>query len=231
MLAARSPAGAAPAALGQQQQQQWRAAAPRTQQQQTARRRHSRSSCAGRASSVRAAAAPAGTPYANGRLRFSKYQGLGNDFILVRYSRCTRSGCRAPASPAAPPPPLLTPLTPHAPPRPPSLTHSPVDNRHSPEPVITPEQAARLCDRHFGVGGDGVSCLAPSSTRGPGATAPRPAPKKEKNNAQKPTKNPHKTPSCTPPPHPTPNSGHLRPPARRRHRLHHAHLQLGRQRA
>lgn len=31
-----------------------------------------------------------------------------------------------------------------------------VDNRHQEEPVITPEQAAKLCDRNFGIGGDGV---------------------------------------------------------------------------
>lgn len=50
--------------------------------------------------------------------RFSKYQGLGNDFILV-------------------------------------------DNRHKGEPVLTPEQSARLCDRNFGVGGDGVIFAMP----------------------------------------------------------------------
>lgn len=32
-----------------------------------------------------------------------------------------------------------------------------VDNRHQAEPVITPEQAIKLCDRNFGIGGDGVS--------------------------------------------------------------------------
>jgi len=31
-----------------------------------------------------------------------------------------------------------------------------VDNRQSSEPVITPEQAVKLCDRNFGIGGDGV---------------------------------------------------------------------------
>lgn len=46
-------------------------------------------------------------------IKFSKYQGLGNDFILI-------------------------------------------DNRHQSTPVITPEQAVRLCDRHFGIGADGV---------------------------------------------------------------------------
>lgn len=32
-----------------------------------------------------------------------------------------------------------------------------VDNRHQEDPVITPEQAIKLCDRNFGIGGDGVS--------------------------------------------------------------------------
>ncbi|KAL6764251.1 diaminopimelate epimerase [Haematococcus lacustris] len=49
---------------------------------------------------------------------FRKYQGLGNDFILV-------------------------------------------DNRHSPEPILTPEQAVKLCDRNFGIGGDGVIFALP----------------------------------------------------------------------
>lgn len=31
-----------------------------------------------------------------------------------------------------------------------------VDNRHQLEPVVTPEQAVKLCDRNFGIGGDGV---------------------------------------------------------------------------
>lgn len=51
-------------------------------------------------------------------LRFAKYQGLGNDFILI-------------------------------------------DNRHASEPVLTPDQAARLCDRNFGIGGDGVIFALP----------------------------------------------------------------------
>lgn len=51
-------------------------------------------------------------------VKFSKYQGLGNDFILI-------------------------------------------DNRHQNSPVLTPEQAAKLCDRHFGVGGDGVIFALP----------------------------------------------------------------------
>ncbi|CAI5467287.1 unnamed protein product [Closterium sp. Yama58-4] len=62
--------------------------------------------------------AAAGSAAGSGELRFSKYQGIGNDFILV-------------------------------------------DNRHSSEPVVSQEQAARLCDRNFGVGGDGVIFLLP----------------------------------------------------------------------
>ena len=51
-------------------------------------------------------------------IEFAKYQGLGNDFILI-------------------------------------------DNRHSSEPAITPEQAVDLCDRHFGIGADGVIFALP----------------------------------------------------------------------
>ena len=51
-------------------------------------------------------------------IEFSKYQGLGNDFILV-------------------------------------------DNCHSIEPIITPEQAIKMCDRHFGIGADGVIFALP----------------------------------------------------------------------
>ena len=52
-------------------------------------------------------------------IEFTKYHGLGNDFILV-------------------------------------------DNRHSSEPVVTPEQAVVLCDRHFGIGADGVIFALPA---------------------------------------------------------------------
>lgn len=52
------------------------------------------------------------------KLNFAKYQGLGNDFILV-------------------------------------------DNRHQAEPILTPDQAAKLCDRNFGIGGDGVIFALP----------------------------------------------------------------------
>jgi diaminopimelate epimerase len=51
-------------------------------------------------------------------IEFTKYHGLGNDFILV-------------------------------------------DNRSSSLPVLTPEQAIKLCDRHFGIGADGVIFALP----------------------------------------------------------------------
>ena len=52
-------------------------------------------------------------------IAFSKYQGLGNDFILI-------------------------------------------DNRHSDLPIIEPEEAIIWCDRHFGIGADGVIFVLPS---------------------------------------------------------------------
>jgi len=54
-------------------------------------------------------------------LRFEKYQGIGNDFLVVD----------APS-----------------------------------EAALTPEQARKLCDRHYGVGGDGVLLSAPPVTAG-----------------------------------------------------------------
>eukprot|EP00587_Corethron_hystrix_P008304 CAMPEP_0113314698 /NCGR_PEP_ID=MMETSP0010_2-20120614/10650_1 /TAXON_ID=216773 ORGANISM="Corethron hystrix, Strain 308" /NCGR_SAMPLE_ID=MMETSP0010_2 /ASSEMBLY_ACC=CAM_ASM_000155 /LENGTH=330 /DNA_ID=CAMNT_0000171027 /DNA_START=69 /DNA_END=1061 /DNA_ORIENTATION=- /assembly_acc=CAM_ASM_000155 len=52
---------------------------------------------------------------------FAKYEGLGNDFILI-------------------------------------------DDRSNSDPSLTPEESVRLCDRNFGVGGDGVIfALRPSS--------------------------------------------------------------------
>jgi diaminopimelate epimerase len=51
-------------------------------------------------------------------IEFTKYHGLGNDFILI-------------------------------------------DNRSSSTPVITPEEAIKLCDRHFGIGADGVIFALP----------------------------------------------------------------------
>lgn len=53
-------------------------------------------------------------------IEFSKYQGLGNDFILI-------------------------------------------DNRDSSEPIISPERAIKMCDRHFGIGGDGVIFVLPGT--------------------------------------------------------------------
>ncbi len=51
-------------------------------------------------------------------IAFSKYHGLGNDFVLV-------------------------------------------DNRHQPEPCLTPKQAVKWCDRNFGIGADGVIFVLP----------------------------------------------------------------------
>ncbi|MGE5656118.1 MAG: diaminopimelate epimerase [Actinomycetota bacterium] len=51
-------------------------------------------------------------------IEFTKYHGLGNDFILI-------------------------------------------DNRHQPEPLITPQQAVEWCDRNFGIGADGVIFALP----------------------------------------------------------------------
>ncbi len=36
-----------------------------------------------------------------------------------------------------------------------------IDNRSSSQPVVTPEQAIKLCDRHFGIGADGVIFALP----------------------------------------------------------------------
>jgi diaminopimelate epimerase len=51
-------------------------------------------------------------------IEFTKYHGLGNDFILI-------------------------------------------DNRATAEPCLTPAQAVKFCDRHFGVGADGVIFALP----------------------------------------------------------------------
>jgi diaminopimelate epimerase len=51
-------------------------------------------------------------------IEFTKYHGLGNDFILL-------------------------------------------DNRYSSEPIISPEVAVQMCDRHFGIGADGVIFALP----------------------------------------------------------------------
>lgn len=39
-----------------------------------------------------------------------------------------------------------------------------IDNRQSPEPCITPEQAVQWCDRHFGIGADGVIFVLPGQS-------------------------------------------------------------------
>lgn len=51
-------------------------------------------------------------------IEFTKYHGLGNDFILI-------------------------------------------DNRHQSEPICTQKQAVQMCDRHFGIGADGVIFALP----------------------------------------------------------------------
>ena len=38
-----------------------------------------------------------------------------------------------------------------------------VDNRASQEPMVTPEQAVAVCDRNFGIGGDGVIFVLPGT--------------------------------------------------------------------
>jgi diaminopimelate epimerase len=55
------------------------------------------------------------------QIEFTKYQGLGNDFVLV-------------------------------------------DNRGQPTPLLSPAQAVQLCDRHVGIGGDGVIFLLPGDS-------------------------------------------------------------------
>ena len=52
--------------------------------------------------------------------RFAKFQGLGNDFILI-------------------------------------------DNRFQKEPIFTPAEAVTMCNRNFGIGGDGVIFALPGS--------------------------------------------------------------------
>lgn len=62
-----------------------------------------------------------GTPSTAKLVDFSKYEGLGNDFILI-------------------------------------------DDRSRTTPSLTPEQSEKLCNRNFGIGGDGVIfALAPPS--------------------------------------------------------------------
>ncbi len=38
-----------------------------------------------------------------------------------------------------------------------------IDNRHQSEPLITPEQAVKMCDRNFGIGADGVIFALPGT--------------------------------------------------------------------
>jgi len=52
-------------------------------------------------------------------MKFTKYHGLGNDFILI-------------------------------------------DNLSSPQPLLSPDDAVKLCDRHFGIGADAVIFALPS---------------------------------------------------------------------
>ncbi|NJO39156.1 MAG: diaminopimelate epimerase [Cyanobacteria bacterium CRU_2_1] len=54
-------------------------------------------------------------------IEFTKYHGLGNDFILI-------------------------------------------DNRQQTEPYLTPDQAVLWCDRHFGIGADGVIFVLPGQS-------------------------------------------------------------------
>ena len=80
--------------------------------------RGARRACA-RASTPRAVTASAGST----TIEFVKYQGLGNDFILV-------------------------------------------DNRDSAEVKLSSEASSRLCDRNFGIGGDGIIFAMPPSADG-----------------------------------------------------------------
>jgi diaminopimelate epimerase len=100
----------------------------------------------------------AATATAKKTLTFKKYQGLGNDFILVSPARPEHARPRGAAAAAA----CVRARCPTRPPaRPPARRPLQVDNRHAPEPVLTPDQAAALCDRNFGVGGDGVIFALP----------------------------------------------------------------------
>lgn len=78
-------------------------------------------------------------------VEFAKYQGLGNDFILV-----------------GPRPAALHAIFFYAHEISNTQFVIQVDNRHQAEPVVTSEQAVKLCDRHFGIGGDGVIFALPS---------------------------------------------------------------------
>lgn len=86
-------------------------------------------------------------------VEFSKYQGLGNDFILVRrpsadgvagFCVLVDNGC---------------------------VDCCQVDNRHQQELLLSSEAAAKLCDRNFGIGGDGVGGTARCSNNNPVCSA------------------------------------------------------------
>jgi diaminopimelate epimerase len=38
-----------------------------------------------------------------------------------------------------------------------------IDNRHTPKPLVSPELALQMCDRHFGIGADGVIFALPGA--------------------------------------------------------------------
>jgi diaminopimelate epimerase len=106
-------------------------------------------------------------------VKFAKYHGLGNDFILVSEMgmRIYRQGSLQLIMSAAveqkqdfnvaSPHPLSTHTHRYVYMQTTPLSPTQVDNRDSPEPMMTPAQAAALCDRNFGVGGDGVIFALP----------------------------------------------------------------------
>ena len=123
-------------------------AAQRHVQQRRRRQRHMQAASTGGGGGASTRQAPR----CSAAIKFAKYQGLGNDFILVRATEAPLVACAARAAPSRLPRHscfslracvLATPAV-------------QVDNRHQAEPVITPEQAVKLCDRNFGIGGDGV---------------------------------------------------------------------------
>ena len=120
-----------------------------------------------------AAGAPAGSATrrqavrCSAAVKFAKYQGLGNDFILVSAdagpgarspAHCWPTTAAAAAAACTRGERLQTPRKYRARCR---LPPPQVDNRHQADPIITPDQAVKLCDRNFGIGGDGVRLAAP----------------------------------------------------------------------
>lgn len=97
------------------------------------------------ASSMRRSVAMSAATSSQPKVQFCKYHGLGNDFILVRVDVETTH---------QPPMVATQPITQSAPLQ--------VDNRHAAQPIITQEEAIRLCDRNFGIGGDGVIFALPA---------------------------------------------------------------------